>query len=222
MPVNGLYSALSIVLGALGLAVVGNGMATRLYTRCLATLFTAFSVLGCIPALNTVFGCIPLFGYNVIVHAAAAAVAATIGWAQGETPEATNRPTPWWLVGVAVKVSLVIALWSGVVALSLFHEITWWYNGPVRPTAAVLRGWVKREVPRYASPTQTLSFLRSHFLGPGMGSDQYVSVSANEIAADISYIQDSPGCSLQLHLVFRFDGMERLAAYSLDQQPICM
>jgi hypothetical protein len=45
-------------------------------------IFGVLGVLGLIPALNTVFGLMPLYGPDVWLHLATAAVAAFVGWRQ--------------------------------------------------------------------------------------------------------------------------------------------
>jgi hypothetical protein len=58
----------------------------RLYARIVAISYAILAVMGLIPALNTVFGLIPLHGHDVWLHALLAAAAAYFGWAAAPEP----------------------------------------------------------------------------------------------------------------------------------------
>ena len=85
-PVNVLHSALHLAIGAAGVAAWQADHAHRritspkMYARALAILFGALAVIGLIPAMNTLFGLLPLHGHGVWLHLGTAAVAAYFGW----------------------------------------------------------------------------------------------------------------------------------------------
>lgn len=79
-PVNVLLSAVHLATGALGIGA-WRGMANPLvYARSIALFFGALAVMGLIPGMNTLFGVMPIYGHNVWLHAASAAIAAYFGW----------------------------------------------------------------------------------------------------------------------------------------------
>jgi len=78
--VNVLLSAVHLAIGALGIAA-WRGMTNPLvYARSIALLFGVLAVMGLIPGMSTLFGVLPLYGHNVWLHAASAAIAAYFGW----------------------------------------------------------------------------------------------------------------------------------------------
>lgn len=84
-PINTLHNIVHIAIGAWGLLVYKDPDDARLYARSLAILYAALGVFGLIPALNTVFGLVPLFGHDVWLHLATAAAAAYFGFVSPET-----------------------------------------------------------------------------------------------------------------------------------------
>jgi Domain of unknown function (DUF4383) len=85
-PVNVLHSAVHLVIGAVGLAawqadhVWHRITSPKMYARALAVLYGALALAGVIPAMNTLFGLVPIHGHDVWLHAATAALAAYFGW----------------------------------------------------------------------------------------------------------------------------------------------
>jgi hypothetical protein len=79
-PVNGLYNLFHLAIGALALGAYRSLSSSTLFTRGIAILFGVLAVMGLIPMLSTTFGLIPLFGHNVWLHAATAAIAAYFGY----------------------------------------------------------------------------------------------------------------------------------------------
>ena len=80
-PVNILHNIVHIAFGLWGLAAAGRVDAARLYARVVAISYALLTVLGLIPATNTVFGLVPIYGHDVWLHALLAAVAAYFGFA---------------------------------------------------------------------------------------------------------------------------------------------
>jgi hypothetical protein len=79
-PVNALYNLFHLAIGALALGAYRSLSRSTLFARGIAILFGVLAVMGLIPMLSTTFGLIPLFGHNVWLHAATAAIAAYFGY----------------------------------------------------------------------------------------------------------------------------------------------
>ena len=83
-PVNTLHNLVHLLFGALGIAAgLGAVMSARDYFRIVAVWYALLVVLGLIPATQTTFGLIPIWGADVWLHAALAAAAAYFGFAVG-------------------------------------------------------------------------------------------------------------------------------------------
>src|SRR5688572_12342527 len=79
--VNILHSLVHVLFGIMGVAMSRTTDAARLYARIVAISYGLLTVLGLIPALNTLFGFIPIHGHDVWLHALLAIVAAYFGFA---------------------------------------------------------------------------------------------------------------------------------------------
>jgi hypothetical protein len=80
-PVNTLHNVAHLLFGALGLmAARGVIMSARGYFQFLAVAYGALAVLGAIPATQTTFGLIPIYGNDVWLHALLAVAAGVIGF----------------------------------------------------------------------------------------------------------------------------------------------
>lgn len=80
-PVNVLHNLVHVLVGLGGLALGGTVSGARGYFRLLAVVYGLLFLLGIIPATNTLFGLVPLFGNDIWLHALTAIVAAYLGWA---------------------------------------------------------------------------------------------------------------------------------------------
>ena len=79
LAVNYFVNLIHLSLGAWGIAASrGNG--ARAYAKTLAVISGALAIVGMIPALNTMFGLVPVYGADVWLHGAIAVVAAYFGW----------------------------------------------------------------------------------------------------------------------------------------------
>lgn len=80
--VNTLHNVAHLLFGILGIAA-GSGvlLSARAYFQLIAVAYALLAILGLIPATQTAFGFIPLWGNDVWLHAAIAAVAAYFGFA---------------------------------------------------------------------------------------------------------------------------------------------
>ncbi len=85
---NWLHDVVHILVGLGGLAVAGSFANARSYWKSIAVIFAILFVLGIIPATNTVFGLVPLFGADVWLHLLTVIVAAYFGWGAASTSEA--------------------------------------------------------------------------------------------------------------------------------------
>jgi Domain of unknown function (DUF4383) len=85
-PVNVVHSVIHLLIGALGVAawqadhVWHRITSPKMYARGVAILYGALALLGVIPAMNTLFGLVPIHGHDVWLHAGTAALAAYFGW----------------------------------------------------------------------------------------------------------------------------------------------
>ncbi len=85
-PVNIIHSGVHLAIGAAGIYAwrsdhVWRRMATpKIYARALALVYAVLAVFGVTPGLKTLFGLAPLYGNDVWLHAATAAIAAYFGW----------------------------------------------------------------------------------------------------------------------------------------------
>ncbi|GAB4382562.1 MAG: hypothetical protein Kow00121_42980 [Elainellaceae cyanobacterium] len=79
-PINILHNLVHIAVGIWGLAAYRTYTASRQYSRGLAIFYGILAVMGLLPVLNTMFGLIPIFGSDVILHAVTAAIAAYFGF----------------------------------------------------------------------------------------------------------------------------------------------
>ena len=85
-PVNTLHNIVHLLFGVLGIAASrGAIMAARQYFQIVAVAYALLVVLGLIPATQTAFGLVPLWGNDVWLHALVAAVAGYFGFV-GLTP----------------------------------------------------------------------------------------------------------------------------------------
>lgn len=78
--VNILHTLVHLLVGLAGIAAYRAYDSARMYARGVAVLFGVLAVFGIIPGLDEVFGLIPLWGADVLLHAGTALVAAYFGW----------------------------------------------------------------------------------------------------------------------------------------------
>ena len=86
-PVNTLHNVVHLLFGVLGIAALAAPWCRRAeYFRLVAVAYALLVVLGLIPATQTTFGLIPIWGNDVWLHALLAAGAAYFGF--------VGRPRP--------------------------------------------------------------------------------------------------------------------------------
>jgi hypothetical protein len=81
-PVNWIHNLVHLGIGMAGLRSSQSISDSRRFARALAFFYGGLAVMGLIPVLNSTFGLIPLFGHDVWLHAATAAVASYFGFGQ--------------------------------------------------------------------------------------------------------------------------------------------
>jgi Domain of unknown function (DUF4383) len=80
-PVNTLHNVVHLLFGGLGLAAARGALLTaRSYFQIVAVAYGLLVVLGLIPATQTTFGLVPIWGNDVWLHALLAALAAYFGF----------------------------------------------------------------------------------------------------------------------------------------------
>ena len=79
-PVNILHNIVHIAIGAWGIFAARSVGGARVYAQGLAIIYGLLTILGLIPATNTVFGLVPIYGHDIWLHALTAVLAAYFGW----------------------------------------------------------------------------------------------------------------------------------------------
>lgn len=86
-PVNILHNIVHLLFGLLGLAAAGGTiLSARAYARVVAVSYALLVLLGLLPATQTTFGLIPIWGNDVWLHAALAIPAAYFGFSREAAP----------------------------------------------------------------------------------------------------------------------------------------
>ena len=82
LPVNTLHNIVHLLFGILGVAASrGAIMSARGYFQLVAIAYALLALMGLIPATQTTFGLVPIWGNDVWFHALLAAAAAYFGFA---------------------------------------------------------------------------------------------------------------------------------------------
>lgn len=79
-PVNTLHNLVHLLFGALGVAAWAGVMSARSYFQLVAISYVVLTILGMIPATQTLFGLAPLWGNDIWLHALLAIGAAYFGY----------------------------------------------------------------------------------------------------------------------------------------------
>ena len=80
LPVNVLHNLVHVLFGVLGLVAYGGLLAPRVYAQIVAVAYGLLVILGLLPATNTLFGLVPIYGNDVWLHLVLGAVAAYFGF----------------------------------------------------------------------------------------------------------------------------------------------
>jgi hypothetical protein len=86
-PVNILHNIVHLAIGIWGIVGSRNINGARFFGKGLAILYGLLAILGLIPATNTLFGLVPLYGNDVWLHAGTALIAAYFGFIARESDE---------------------------------------------------------------------------------------------------------------------------------------
>jgi hypothetical protein len=90
--VNVLHNVIHLLFGLWGVLAYYMGFdGSRMYARGVAIIYGLLTVMGLIPALDTVFGLVPIHGHDVWLHLVIAAAAAYFGWATVPQPRVTTE-----------------------------------------------------------------------------------------------------------------------------------
>lgn len=94
-PVNAMHNLVHILIGILGILGSRSIGGARLFARGLAIFYGLLTILGLIPATNTLFGLAPIYSHDIWLHALSALVAAYFGFVAREdgTHTTTVRQT---------------------------------------------------------------------------------------------------------------------------------
>ena len=80
LPVNYFVNLGHMAMGAWGLAASRGEGGSRAYGKTIAVISGALAIIGMVPALNTMFGLVPVYGADVWLHGITAVIAAFFGW----------------------------------------------------------------------------------------------------------------------------------------------
>jgi hypothetical protein len=80
LPVNILHNLVHVLFGILGVAAYAGVFAPRVYAQIVAVAYGLLVVLGFVPATNTLFGLVPIYGNDVWLHLVLGLVAAYFGF----------------------------------------------------------------------------------------------------------------------------------------------
>jgi hypothetical protein len=90
-PVNALHNIVHLVFGVWGILAARDFDAARLYARVVAIAYGVLTIMGLIPATNTTFGLVPIYGHDVWLHAVLAVGAAYFGFIHRERQAGAAR-----------------------------------------------------------------------------------------------------------------------------------
>jgi Domain of unknown function (DUF4383) len=80
IPTNSIHAFIRIVVGLSGIAASLSLSSARTYSRIVAVFYGLFAVMGLIPYTDTLFGTVPIFGSDVLLHGLSAVIAAYYGF----------------------------------------------------------------------------------------------------------------------------------------------
>lgn len=79
-PINALHNIIHILVGILGIAASISLDSSRLFSGVLALFYGLLTIMGLFPPTQSTLGLVPIFGNDVWLHAATAAIAAYFGF----------------------------------------------------------------------------------------------------------------------------------------------
>lgn len=84
-PVNILHNLVHLAFGVWGLVAYRSLSASKTYAKAVAIIYAGLMVAGMIPGLDTMFGLVPLFGNDILLHLFLGGVAAYFGFVHRDT-----------------------------------------------------------------------------------------------------------------------------------------
>jgi len=91
LPVNVLHNLVHVLFGILGLVAYSGLFAPRMYAQIVAVSYGLLVILGLVPATNTLFGLVPIYGNDVWLHLVLGAIAAYFGFLSPAEAPAQRR-----------------------------------------------------------------------------------------------------------------------------------
>ena len=83
-PVNVLHNLVHLAFGVWGLLAARSIGGAYAYAKGVALIYAALTIMGLIPATDTTFGLVPIYGNDIWLHALLAVVAAYFGFVHRE------------------------------------------------------------------------------------------------------------------------------------------
>ena len=83
-PVNVLHNLVHLAFGIWGLLAARSIGGAYAYAKGVALIYAALTIMGLIPATDTTFGLVPIYGNDIWLHALLAVVAAYFGFVHRE------------------------------------------------------------------------------------------------------------------------------------------
>lgn len=90
-PTNLFHNIVHCIVGLFGLAAATDPSSSRVYDRIFTYAYVGIALLGLLPATNSFFGLMPIFGNNVWLNALTAAIAGYYGFVKPNSE--TSLPT---------------------------------------------------------------------------------------------------------------------------------
>lgn len=90
-PVNVLHNLIHLAFGIWGLLAARSVTGSLAYAKSVAVIYGILTVLGLLPLTDTTFGLVPIYGNDVWLHAALAAIAGYFGFAHRDRIAAHGR-----------------------------------------------------------------------------------------------------------------------------------
>ena len=90
-PVNVLHNLVHLAFGVWGLLAARTVVGSVVYGKGVAIIYGLLTLLGLIPATNTTFGLVPIYGNDVWLHAGLALVAAYFGFVHTRNASGYSR-----------------------------------------------------------------------------------------------------------------------------------
>lgn len=92
-PVNVLHSAVHLLFGIWGIAAYRSYGSARGYAVAVTWIYGLLTIMGLIPALNTTFGLVPIYGHDIWLHLAITVAAAYFAYGAREQEVETTQAT---------------------------------------------------------------------------------------------------------------------------------